>query len=135
MSDDLIERIKDDEGFRGNVYKDSLGYDTVGYGTKMPITKLEATMLLRGRLYQKKEELERKEPYFKYLPEPIADVVLEMAYQLGVNGVLKFKRMWKALKDGDYDKAANEMLDSRWAVQTPNRAKRLSNIVRNFENV
>jgi len=133
MIDDLIVKIKKHEGFRGNVYKDTLGFDTVGYGTKMPITKLEATMLLRGRLFQKVEELKQKEPYFKLLPETIQDVIIEMSYQLGVNGVLRFKRMWSALKEGDYEKAGLEMLDSKWYTQTPARAKELSEVVRSFK--
>jgi lysozyme len=49
---------------------------------------------------------------------------------MGVNGVLKFKKMWEALKRADYMEASKQMMDSTWAVQTPNRAKKLSEMMR-----
>ena len=49
-----------------------------------------------------------------------------MVFQLGIGGVSKFKNMWKALGEGDYQTASEEMLDSRWAKQTPKRAESLS---------
>ena len=52
------------------------------------------------------------------------DALQSMIYQLGVKGVLNFKNMWKALKAEDYEKAAKEAMDSKWARQTPNRAQR-----------
>ena len=52
-----------------------------------------------------------------------------MAFQLGLKGVLNFSRMWEALKRHDYVAAADEMLDSRWAEQTPSRAEALAKIV------
>ena len=57
-------------------------------------------------------------------------ILVEMSYQLGVNGVLKFKKMWGALKNEDYTEASKQMLDSRWAIQTPNRAKKLAEMMR-----
>ena len=132
MIDNLVQKIKEHEGFRGDVYKDSLGFNTVGYGTKMPISKMEATTLLRTRLMKKIDELTLKEPSFNTMPDDIREVLCEMSYQMGVNGVLKFRKMWKALKEGNYERAADEMLDSRWAKQTPSRAKELSDVVRNF---
>lgn len=124
---ELIESIKHHEGFRGEVYKDTLGFDTVGYGTKMPLSKEEAEMILESRLKAKIKELETKEPFVNKLPIEKQEILAEMSYQLGVNGVLKFKKMWRALKELDYHAASIEMLDSRWAVQTPSRAKELSN--------
>ncbi len=123
---DLVESIKKHEGFVGMPYNDSLGVPTIGYGTKLPITESEADLLLKSRMYQKKEELERVEPFFKELPKEKQDVLLEMAYQLGVGGLLKFRKMWKALKRFDYKEAAKEALDSRWAKQTPKRAEELA---------
>lgn len=121
----LIESIKHHEGFRGEVYKDTLGFDTVGYGTKMPLSKEEAEMILESRLKAKIKELETKEPFVNKLPLDKQEILAEMSYQLGVNGVLKFRKMWKALKEFDYETASKEGLDSLWAKQTPNRAKEL----------
>ena len=57
-------------------------------------------------------------------------VLIEMVFQLGIGGVSKFKNMWKALGEGDYQTASEEMLDSRWAKQTPKRATDLSNVMK-----
>ena len=122
----IIENIKRHEGFRGEVYRDTLGFNTIGYGTKLPLSKKEASVLLEMRLKEKIKELEEKEPFINSLPLDKQSILVEMSYQLGVNGVLKFKKMWVALKNSDYKIAALEMLDSRWHIQTPRRAKELS---------
>ena len=122
----LIEKIKESEGFVGVVYKDTEGFDTIGYGTKLPLTKEEAEVLLEMRLKAKIKELEQKEPFVNSLPLEKQEVIAEMCYQMGVGGVLGFKKMWAALKKENYALAAAEMLDSRWAKQTPSRAKKLS---------
>ena len=54
------------------------------------------------------------------------EILIEMVFQLGKNGVSKFKNMWKALAEKNYIGASYEMLDSRWAKQTPNRAKAMA---------
>jgi len=130
--DRVIEKLKQDEGFDGMPYEDKLGIPTIGYGTKLPITEEEAEILLKHRLDKKILEISEKEPFFLDLPETAQEVIANMAYQLGVSGVLKFKKMWAALKNKNYQKAADEMLDSRWAKQTPNRAKRLAEIMRSL---
>jgi len=130
--DRVIESLKKDEGFNGMPYEDSLGIPTIGYGTKLPLSKEEAEILLKHRLDKKILEISEKEPFFLDLPKTAQEVIANMAYQLGVGGVLKFKKMWAALKNRDYQKAANEMLDSKWAKQTPNRAKRLAEIMRSL---
>ena len=53
-----------------------------------------------------------------------------MVFQLGIGGVSKFKKMWEALEKGDYTEASFQMMDSRWAKQTPSRAESLSKIMR-----
>ena len=129
---DVIEMIKEHEGFRSFQYIDIRGFSTIGYGTKLPLTKEEAEILLKHRLNKKIRELIQKEPFYLKLPKKAQAVIADMAYQLGVGGVLGFKKMWEALKKRDYKKAADEMLDSVWAKQTPNRAKELANIIRNL---
>lgn len=122
----LIDRIKKSEGFRGDVYKCTEGFDTVGYGTRMPLSEDEAELLLMQRLNKKMRYLQEAKPIVHTLSETRQDVLNEMVYQMGVGGVLKFKKMWQALEDVDYDEAAVQMLDSRWARQTPNRSQRLA---------
>lgn len=121
----LLEDIKQEEGFSGTVYKCTEGFDTVGYGTRMPITKEEAELLLEYRLKGMKAQLTGY-LYDIDIKDEAWDILFNMSYQIGVKGVLNFKNMIKALKNNDYKEASIQMLDSLWAKQTPNRAKRLS---------
>ena len=63
------------------------------------------------------------------MPVEAKDVLYEMCYQMGVSGVSKFKKTLLYLENKEFRMASKEMLDSRWARQTPNRAKKLSNII------
>jgi len=128
----LIENIKRSEGFVGMPYEDSLGIPTIGYGTKLPLDKEEAELLLYHRLDKKKKELLTYYPFIENLDDVRQEVLYEMAYQLGVGGLLKFKKMWSALKSTDWVKASEEMLDSKWAKQTPNRARKLASIMNTY---
>ena len=130
MTQKLVERIKEHEGFVGYAYKDSEGFDTIGFGTKLPLSEEESAYLLEMRLRSKIKELEAREPFINKLPLDKQEIIAEMCYQLGVGGVLKFKKMWRALKEFDYETASKEMIDSRWYVQTPNRANHLSEMMR-----
>ena len=120
----LLEDIKAEEGFSAVVYKCTEGFDTIGYGTKMPITKEEAELILNHRLNQTKAQL-TSYLYDLDIKQEAWDILFNMAYQLGVNGVLKFKKMIEALRSKDYKEASKQGLDSLWAKQTPNRANRL----------
>ena len=97
----LIEDIKLEEGFSGTVYRCTEGFDTVGYGSRMPITKEEAELLLEYRLKAMKAQLTGY-LYDIDIKDEAWDILFNMAYQLGVKGVLNFKNMIKALKDNDY---------------------------------
>ena len=130
MIDNVVVDLKSDEGFEGMPYEDSRGNMTIGYGTKLPLTKNEATVLLRMRTIQKHEELSMRKPLYRQLPQQAREVLLNMAYQLGVSGLLGFKKMWEALQKRDFSEAADEMIDSEWYRQTPNRVERLANIMR-----
>lgn len=122
----LVTSIKEHEGFRGLPYDDSLGIPTIGYGTKLPLSKAEADMLLRMRLHDFKEEIIKKFPWLKMKPSEIQEIVFEMAYQMGVPKLSKFVKTLAFIKAGEYQKASVEALDSVWARQTPKRAKDMS---------
>ena len=122
----LIEEIKKSEGFVNHVYKDSLGKDTIGYGTLMPLTEDECELLLVHRLEKMKTSLIDSKYIVGLLSERRQNVLFEMCYQLGVSGLLNFKNMWKALEENNFEEASNQMLDSKWAKQTYKRAYRLS---------
>lgn len=137
--DDLKARIKEHEGFVPKIYKDSLGFATIGYGhLVLPTDKFK-----EGVTYKKKDLEEVFDRDFNIaksnanqlisglpLHHQAKCVIIEMVFQLGIGGVSKFKNMWKALGEGDYQTASEEMLDSRWAKQTPKRATDLSNVMK-----
>jgi len=122
---DLLDEIKQDEGFRGESYLDSLDIPTIGFGTKLPLDEDEAEMILNHRLTKKIDHLVKVKPIVMTLTKARQEVLFNMAYQLGVNGLLKFKKMWSAIEIGDFNTASNEGLDSRWHIQTPSRAEKL----------
>lgn len=133
MRERLLGSVKKHEGFRPRVYLDHLGNPTIGYGTRVNEIELDeqtAEMWLLNELLEKRERL-CSVMGFEVLSEVRQDVILEMAYQMGVGGVLRFKRMWAAIHAGRWDEAADEMLDSRWhREQTPERAWLLSQRMR-----
>ena len=133
MVDKLLEQLKRHEGFRKKMYKDTLGLMTIGYGTNLEegLTKEEASLLLVTRLGKLLQELGKAG---HELPSGLGEVrdaaLANMAYNLGVKRLLGFTKMWQAIADKDYDKAANEMLDSKWARQVGNRAEELAKQMR-----
>ena len=135
--DRLLESVKKHEGYRNKVYLDTLGKRTVGVGHLCVEDFWED-----DKEYDEKFLLEILE---KDLSEAIKgandlmaehdcmdinerahEILIEMVFQLGKTGVSKFKNMWKALSELNYVGASYEMLDSRWAKQTPNRAKAMA---------
>ena len=129
----LIENIKSSEGFRSKVYQCTEGHDTIGYGFAIKDLVLSRDIcdkILESKVAELKIIVNQKIPFIEDLPEIVQEVLYEMYYQMG-NSLFKFKKTLKHLELGDYPLAAKEMLDSRWAVQTPNRAKKLSNYVKN----
>jgi lysozyme len=138
MSKDLLkEKIKIHEGFRDMIYLDSLDKKTIGYGHLI----VHEDDFVEGKAYPK-EELEAlfDKDFDKGwdlmiqfckvnsldVSEEAQEVLCEMIFQMGYSGVGKFKNMTKALQNKEYKVASIEMLDSRWAKQTPNRASELS---------
>ncbi len=115
--------IAKEEGFEGELYFDSLGISTFGYGFTY-ITKDEADEILQGRIYKLTKELTDKYDWFNKLSDLRMSVIISMNFQLGVNGFSKFKKCIKAIKDEEWDKACDEMKDSRAYRQTTNRWNR-----------
>ena len=128
----LIEAVKLSEGFRDRVYKDTLGIDTIGYGFAIKDLVLDediSEMILKRKLEALIERVNKRFDFVECLPEEAQEVIYEMCYQLGVTGVSKFKKTLLYLENEEFNMASKEMLDSKWARQTPNRAKRLSDII------
>ena len=131
----LIDEIKVHEGFRDKVYKCSEGFDTIGYGFAIKDLVLDediADLILQRKLEDLQESIKRKFDWFKESPNEVQDVVSNMCYQIGLSGFSKFKKTIYYLETEQYEEASEEMLDSLWARQTPNRAKELSKIIRSL---
>ena len=132
---DLPDEISEHEGFEPKPYHDTRGYLTIGKGTLIEhgIDESLADVMMLFALDRKLKQLEKRSPIpLTELPLEVAEVLGNMAYQLGVDGLMKFKNMWAALAKKDYHLAANEMLNSAWAQQTPRRAHEQAEIVRSF---
>ena len=128
----LIENIKESEGFVEHVYNDSLGIPTIGYGFAIKDLILDkdiAEQILTRKVKDLIARVDRKFDWFNTAPDIIKEVVVELVYQLGLAGFSKFKKTISYLEKENYLEASKEMLDSKWARQTPNRAKKLSKIV------
>ena len=124
----LIERIGVNEGFRSKPYQCSEGVWTIGHGLTW-LTEEESLHILAGRISQLHLELLDQFNYYKDLPPEIQGVVIECCFQMGKKGLSKFKKAIAHMEKKEFKLASNEMLDSLWARQTPNRAKRLAQIV------
>ena len=132
----LLKRIKHHEGFRSRVYKCTEGYDTIGYGFAIKDLEMDedvAELILMKKLDDLMNRIIKTFDWWKSAEDNVKDVVIEMCYQLGIRGFSKFKKTINHLENKRYGKASAEMLDSKWARQTPNRALELSNIIKNLE--
>ena len=130
---DSYTQLKRDEGEKLHAYQDTLGFWTIGIGILIDQRKggglrpEESEFIFRNRLKLLDEELARVLPWLSKLDPARRGVLLNMAYQMGVTGLLGFKTTLALVSAGKYQEAAAQMLQSKWAKQTPARAQRLSN--------
>ena len=132
---DLLKRIKHHEGFRKSVYQCTEGYDTIGYGFAIKDLELDediAEEILMRKVEKLIKRVRAKFDWLDSVPHEVQGVLVEMSYQMGLSSVLKFKRALKFMEHQNWERAAEEMLMSKWHRQTPNRAKELSNIIRSL---
>ena len=129
---DLKSQLLREEGAEPCAYQDSLGYWTIGVGRLIDsrkgggLSNEEIDFLLENDIKRNYEAVLKALPWMEKLSDQRQAVLIEMAFQMGVGGLLQFKRTLGSIEDGQYGEAAVEMLDSLWAQQTPERAKRLS---------
>lgn len=144
----LIEELRRDEGEVLKVYRDHLGWLTVGVGHLVDvrkgadaapfgkvlfvgdtITKEQSEILLLRDIAEKAAELDKKLPWWRGLSDARQRVLLNMAFNLGTDGLLGFKNTLALISVGDYDGAARGMLASKWAGQVGDRARRLADMM------
>ena len=121
------------EGFSQYPYEDSVQKKiTIGYGrnlTDRGITSSEAMEMLNNDIEYFVDRLRNRFAFFDQLDEVRKIVLIDMCFNLGINGLLGFVNMLLAIEKHDYKQAAVEMLASEWAKQVKGRARQLANMM------
>lgn len=131
----LISQAKRHEGKRLDLHKCPAGYWSIGYGHNLEakgISQAIADQLLLEDLAEAETAVRKLIP-IERLNDARVGVLINMAFNLGMSGLLQFKRFLYYLAMDDYERAADEMLDSRWAMQVGGRAKELAEQMRTGE--
>jgi lysozyme len=125
--------MKDGRAF---AYQDSVGFWTIGTGRLIDkrkgggLTDVECDFLLSNDVKRFEKELDVSLPWWRSIDPVRQRVLLDMAFNLGTNGLLSFANTLKFIKDKDYIRAADNMLKSKWAEQVGKRALTLSEMIR-----
>ena len=129
----LVDILKRHEGLRLHPYEDSVGVSTIGYGRNLEdvgISKDEAALLLANDIARAQKEAEVNIPHFECLDIVRQDVLINMIFNLGIKGFMRFRRLRLAIDCQDWSWACHEMLDSKWARQVGSRAIELAEMMR-----
>ena len=127
----LTDQLRRDEGEKLHAYSDHMGFLTIGVGRLIDkrkgggITSEEADYLLANDIRRKTGEVIIALPWAAHLDPVRFGVLQNMAFQLGIAGLLGFKNTLKFIEDGDYIRAGDNMRKSKWHSQTPARCERL----------
>ena len=147
---DLYEEISSDEGKVLHAYLCSELHATIGIGHKILDTDPEKELDIFGINWEEVPDdqyITEDRCYILFqedvqiaisgcmkiytnwddLPQEVQHILVNMCFQLGQRGLSNFKQMGKAIEESDWEKASLEMMNSRWAKQTPQRAERLKN--------
>jgi len=141
--EELLAKLIKHEGLVLHKYRDSLGYETIGVGhlldrrrggiplrriigvDKDQLTPGEAFKVLAYDVNRTVSKLYSKLPWLKEKPSIVQEDMIDMAFNLGVGGLLKFRNTLKALKEDNYAKVVNNLIQSKWYKQVGNRAKEI----------
>ena len=145
--DKLREQLKIDEGVKYEVYKDHLGYPTIGIGHLVvegdeehgkpvgtPVSEERVNAVFETDVQKFVSESKKVFPNLDDLPEEAQQVIVNMCFNMGAPRLSKFKKFIAAVNDGNWSTAAVEMMDSRWATQVGKRAERLRDRVQALSN-
>ena len=129
----LIEQLKIHEGFRSNVYTCSGGKKTWGYGRNLQdigISEEEAEMLLKNDIYEATNQLLNAFPWMATFSDARISAMINFTFNVGIGTVRKFSNTIEYLKNEDWEAAADEMMDSKWAEQVGDRAIQITEQIR-----
>ena len=129
MNEEILLNVglaEDFEGFEGMPYQCPAGFTSIGFGRNLevyPYTRAEAIEWTAKIMAERRKELIIRLPWLVEAPKEIRILLTDMAYNLGTRGVLNFVYMIEALKNKNYELAAEELKDSKYYEQTGNRSK------------
>lgn len=129
MINSLADQLKRDEGWRNRPYKDSVGKITIGFGRNLDddgISQEEGDLMLANDIKATTASLEAHLPWTMGLDEVRKSVLLAMAFNMGMGGLMQFRDTLASIQAGDYQAASQGMLQSKWAGQVGPRAQRLA---------
>ena len=136
LNEDLTKQLLIDEGEKLSAYQDSLGYWTIGVGHLIDarkggrITPYISRLLLRDDIHENLAGIIRVLPWVHRLDDARLGVLINLSFNMGVSELLWFKHMLASLQEGNWDMVADELLNSRYALQVGNRAVRLAKQLR-----
>jgi lysozyme len=132
----LSAMLINDEGLRLKPYTDTVGKLTIGVGrnlTDVGISRDEAMTLLQNDVNVATGDLDKTLPWWRTMNEVRQHVLINMCFNIGIVGLMGFKKALAAMEARDYDQAATEMEDSEWYTQVGGRGPRLVSLMRNGE--
>lgn len=127
--DRLVAQLRRHEGERLKPYRDPLGYLTIGVGRNLDVNGIrpdESALMLANDIDAAERGVSQMLSWFPALDPVRQAVLVNMAFNLGVNGLLEFHRMLAAVEHQQYGQASDEMVDSIWAKQVKGRAIELA---------
>jgi lysozyme len=135
----LLETLKRHEGVRYYVYRDHLGYETIGVGrcinraVGLGLSPDEVEYLLINDVQRCIEELDGAFDWFKDLDEVRREAMINLCFNLGLTKLRKFVNALEAMKQRNYNKAAAEFLNSKWANQVGERSREVAHMIKTGE--
>jgi len=153
----FLDKLIEHEGMVLTVYQDTLGIDTIGIGRNLKdrgispeelaymdipnmaivytegISEADARYLAMNDIKIVENELSQVHKCVDNLDAVRQLILMDMAFNMGVPRLCKFKKMWNAIHEGNFDAASLEMMDSRWARQVGSRARKLSDAMKSGE--
>ena len=132
----LRETITRHEGSRLQMYQDSLGIWTIGVGHNIQekgISPKVMELILDEDLEEAISELKRSVSFFSKMPQQVQEALVNLAFNMGIPRLMQFKKTLAYLRDGNFEAAADELLDSRYAEQVGRRADEVADMIRTAE--
>ena len=126
--DNIYDQLTRDEEKRNRMYLDSVGKHTIGVGHNLddkPISDRACQVILEDDVADARDDLRRALPWVANLSEPRQAALLNMCFNMGLGGLLTFKKALAAIQTGQWDRVGPEILDSKYAQQVGSRAHRV----------